>query len=79
MTRVRTRLTFPEALVRQPIVARLALDHGVEANIRRADVSETEGWLVCELSGSAAAVDGALAWLREQGIRVDLLGDVVES
>jgi len=24
-------------------------------------------------------VEGALSWLREEGVRVDLLGDVVES
>jgi len=79
VTSVRTRLTFPEALVREPIVARLAVEHAVEANIRRADVRDHEGWIVCELSGDAAAVERALAWLRSKGVRVDLLGDVVES
>jgi len=76
---VRVKLTFPEDLVREPFLARLARDHGVEPNIRRADVSEHEGWIVCELAGEPAKVEGALAWLRLEGVRVDLLGDVVES
>jgi ABC-type methionine transport system ATPase subunit len=79
MTTVRTRLTFPEPLVREPIVARLVADHGVVPNIRRANVDESEGWIVCELAGEPAAVEAALVWLRDQGVRVDLLGDVVEG
>ena len=79
MIEVRVKLTFPEDLVREPFLARLVRDHDVEPNIRRADVSQHEGWIVCELSGEPAKVDGALDWLRAEGIRVDLLGDVFES
>jgi L-aspartate semialdehyde sulfurtransferase ferredoxin len=79
MIEVRVKLTFPEDLVRQPFMARLVRDHDVEPNIRRANVDDHEGWIVCELTGAPDKVDGALAWLRDQGIRVDLLGDVVEG
>jgi ABC-type methionine transport system ATPase subunit len=79
MIDVRVKLTFPEDLVRQPFMAQLVREHGVEPNIRRANVDEHEGWIVCELGGEPANVEEALAWLRQQGIRVDLLGDVVES
>ncbi len=79
MTGVRVRLTFPEDLVRQPVLSRLALDHGVVSNIRRAAVEEDRGWIVCELDGPPLAVERGLAWLGEQGIHVDLLGDVLES
>jgi len=76
---VRVKLTFPEDLVRLPFMAQLVREHNVEPNIRRANVDEHEGWIVCELGGEAQDVDRALAWLRDQGVRVDLLGDVVES
>jgi ABC-type methionine transport system ATPase subunit len=76
---VRVKLTFPEDLVRQPFVARLVRDHDVEPNIRRANVDEHEGWIVCELTGEPGRVEQAIEWLRSEGIRVDLLGDVVES
>jgi hypothetical protein len=42
-------------------------------------VEGTVGWIVCELSGEPKAVDEAIVWLREQGVEVDLLGDVIES
>jgi ABC-type methionine transport system ATPase subunit len=76
---VRVKLTFPEELVREPLIARLVRRYEVEPNIRRANVDEHEGWIVCEVAGEAAQIDDALAWLRDQGVRVDLLGDVVES
>ena len=79
MTGVRVKLTFPEDLIREPVVARLARDHRVEANIRRANVDEHEGWIVCELGGTSGDIDAAIVWLRARGVRVDLLGDVVES
>jgi ABC-type methionine transport system ATPase subunit len=79
MIQVRVKLTFPEDLVQAPILARLVRRFEVEPNIRRANVDDHQGWIVCELDGPAASVDEALIWLRDQGIRVDLLGDVLES
>ena len=79
MTEVRVKLTFPEELVREPLIARLVRRYDVEPNIRRANVDEHEGWIVCEVAGEPAKIDDALAWLRDTGVRVDLLGDVVES
>ncbi|HUZ19021.1 MAG TPA: NIL domain-containing protein [Acidimicrobiales bacterium] len=76
---VRVRLVFPEALVREPVLARLARSFDVQPNIRRASVDEDSGWIVCELEGNGADVERALAWLAETGVRVELLGDVVES
>ena len=79
MIGVRVRLTFPEELVREPVIARMTDLFAVVPNIRKADVDDRGGWIVCELDGDASVVDGALEWLRAEGVRVDLLGDVVES
>ena len=72
---------FPEELVREPIVARLVRRFDVEPNIRRASVEAHEGWLICELDGDPAAVEGAVrrCRLEETGVRVDRLGDMLES
>ena len=78
-TSVRARLTFPEDLVREPVIARLALDYGVLANIRRANVEEGTGWIVCELTGTRQALDAGVAWLTATGVKVDWLGGPVES
>ncbi len=76
---IRVRLTFPGELVREPIIARMVKELDIVPNIRRADVGEADGWIICELDGDGTTIDGAVAWLRAEGVQVDLLGDVVES
>lgn len=75
----RVRLTFPAELVRQPVIGQLAVRFGVMPNIRRADVSDDVGWMVCELDGDGAAVARAVAWLEEIGVDVDRLDHPLES
>ncbi len=79
MIGVRVKLTFPEELVREPIIARMVQAFDIVPNIRRADVGEDSGWIICELDGDAGTVDRAVAWLEGNGVQVDLLGDIVES
>ena len=78
-TNVRVKLTFPERLIKEPIVARMVRQFDVMPNIRRAKVEENVGWIVCEISGEADAVEDAIRWLGEVGVDVHRLGDVVES
>ena len=79
MIGVRVKLTFPETLVRVPVLARMVRRFDVEPNIRRANVEEHQGWIVCELGGDPGAVEESLDWLRAEGVQVDLLGDVLEG
>jgi ABC-type methionine transport system ATPase subunit len=79
MKNVRVRITFPEALIRQPIIGRMVQEFNVMPNIRRANVEETVGWVICELGGEDDDVERALEWLHDLGVQVDRLGDVVES
>ncbi|MGH9189371.1 MAG: NIL domain-containing protein [Acidimicrobiales bacterium] len=79
MTSLRVKLTFPEDLIKQPLMGRLVREFDVLPNIRRANIEDTVGWILCELAGEQEAVERALAWLVEAGVQVDRLGDVVES
>jgi len=75
----RVRLTFPESLVTEPVIGRVAQRFDVLPNIRRASVEGGVGWVICEMDGPHHAVEAAIAWLVEQGVEVDRLGDVLES
>ncbi|MDA8277399.1 MAG: NIL domain-containing protein [Actinomycetota bacterium] len=79
MANVRAKLVYPVSQVKRPVIARLALDFNVLADIRRANVEDGNGWLICELEGTSENLKGAFEWLSEMGIEVDTLGDVVES
>jgi len=79
MSAARVRLTFPEHLITQPVLARMMRTYDVEPNIRRANVEEKVGWIVCELAGDRERIESAITWLRDEGVEVDRLGDVVEG
>jgi ABC-type methionine transport system ATPase subunit len=76
---LRVKLTFPEHLIKQPLLGRLVREFDVLPNIRRANVEEKMGWIICELAGEDDAVESAVKWLKDAGVQVDRLGDVVES
>ncbi|MGI8685719.1 MAG: NIL domain-containing protein [Acidimicrobiales bacterium] len=79
MSTARVRLTFPEHLITQPVLARMMRRFDVEPNIRRANVEEKVGWIMCELAGDRELIESAITWLRDEGVEVDRLGDVVEG
>ncbi len=79
MTSVRVKLTFPEHLIKQPIIARLVREFDVMPNIRAAKVEETVGWVVCELGGDEEAIERAIDWMADLGVEVDRLNDPLES
>jgi ABC-type methionine transport system ATPase subunit len=76
---VRVKLTFPEHLIRQPIIGRMVKEFDVMPNVRRASIEEHMGWMICEIGGDDHTVEQAVAWLIDLGVQVDRLSDVVES
>ena len=79
VTNLRVKLTFPEQLIKQPLMGRLVREFDVLPNIRRANIEDDVGWIVCELAGERESVEKALTWLVDAGVAVDRLGDVVEG
>ena len=75
----RVKLTFPQHLIKEPIIFTMAQQFDVVPNIRRARVTETVGEMVLELEGAADALDKGIEWLKEKGIDIELVeGDVIE-
>ncbi|GBD22386.1 hypothetical protein HRbin29_00016 [bacterium HR29] len=76
----RVRFTFPEELIREPVIYRLGHEFRVITNIRMADVDEHTGWVILELEGDPDEIERSLRWAEAQGVRVDpITGDVVEG
>jgi hypothetical protein len=71
MARMRIRLTFPAALIQEPIVYRLVKDFDIVINIRRADVKADHGWMALELEGDEGALERGIRWLKDKGVQVD--------
>lgn len=80
MAKRRIKLTFPQDLVKQPLIYLLGKNFEIVTNIRRADVRENMGWVVLELEGQDQEMERGLQWITESGVRVDpVSGDVVEG
>jgi L-aspartate semialdehyde sulfurtransferase ferredoxin len=76
----RVRFTFPENLIKEPLIYNLGHEFRVITNVRMADVDERTGWVILELEGEADEVDRSIAWAQDKGVRVDpVAGDVVEG
>ncbi len=72
--------TFPQKLIKEPVIYDLGIKFNVVTNIRRADVSESKGWVVLELEGKEENIDKGIEWVISKGVRVDpVMGNIVEA
>lgn len=75
----RVKLTFPQDLIKEPVIFSMAKEFDIIPNIRRARVTETAGEMVLELDGSGENIDKGIESLRTQGVAVELVeGDILE-
>lgn len=64
-------LMFPARLITRPILWELAKKFQVVTNIRQASVTKEIGLVSLELDGEREEIKNAIAWLEEQGIKVE--------
>jgi len=80
MSKQRVKFTFPQDMIKVPVIYELGKQFSIVTNVRRADVSDDRGWVVLELEGDLEEIERGLAWVAEQGVRVDpVQGDIVEG
>jgi len=80
MAKRQVMFTFPEELVRDPIIYTLSHQFSIVTNIRRADVTENRGWVVLELEGGEEEIEQGISWVISKGVRVaPIVGDIVEG
>jgi len=65
------RFEYPLDQVRAPVLYHLIVDFGLIPNVYRANIDvHTGGFLEMELTGDPAALERALQWVGQQGVRV---------
>ena len=80
MAKKQVLFTFPQKLIKEPVIYDLGIKFNVVTNIRRADVSQSKGWVVLELEGDEAKIDQGIEWVISKGVRVDpVMGNIVEA
>jgi ABC-type methionine transport system ATPase subunit len=74
----RVKLTFPQNLIKEPVIFNMAKSFDIMPNIRRARVTETVGEMILELEGSEDNLNKGVDFLKEQGVVVESAeGDIV--
>ncbi len=72
-------LTFPQKLIKEPIIYQIGHKFQVVTNIRGASISDEIGIVALELEGELTEIEKAIAYMREKGVTVEPIElDVVE-
>jgi ABC-type methionine transport system ATPase subunit len=75
----RLKLIFGTSLVKEPVIYQLGRKFEIVTNIRRADVTRDQGWVLLEVSGEPEELDRGIAYLESCGVKVEPAeGDLVE-
>jgi ABC-type methionine transport system ATPase subunit len=64
-------LSFPQRLVREPILHNIATRFGVSFNISKANVTDEHGYLEISLEGGTESLDQAIEYLRGLGVQIN--------
>jgi len=79
MAKRKVMLKYPEELIKEPVLFRMARQFDVMPNIRRARVTETIGEIVAELEGATEDLERGIRYLEQMGVVVEPVeGDIVE-
>jgi hypothetical protein len=82
MARKRVRVTVPAPCPPEPVIYRLVKDFDIVVRLRAPEGAGTSGAegagvsgsLELELDGEQERIEGGMAWLAEQGVRIDPAG-----
>ncbi|RMG01593.1 MAG: ferredoxin [Nitrospirae bacterium] len=75
----RVKLTFPQHLIKEPVIFTMAKKFDIMPNIRRARITETVGEMILELEGEEDNLEKGIQSLRDQGVEVELIeGEFIE-
>lgn len=73
MAKKRVHLVYPENLVKDPVIFRMAKQFDVIPNIRKAKVSDTAGEIMLEMEGDEENIRKGIQYMKDAGVEVELL------
>jgi len=78
VARRRLKLIFGPSLVKEPVIYQLGRKFELVTNIRRADVTRDQGWVLLEVTGEPEELDRGVEYLESMGVKVEPAeGDLV--
>ena len=77
MSKLRVKFTFPQELIKEPIIWQVSKRFDLVTNIRRADVTAEVAWTTLELEGAEQDLEQGIRWVTDMGVRVDPVEDSI--
>ena len=78
MAKRQVTLTFPQHLIKEPVIYTMAKQYNLIPNIRRAKITETVGEVTLEIEGNEKDLEAGLKDIVSKGVKVEpVTGDVV--
>ncbi len=71
IVRERIYLTFPQNLIKEPVLSMLSKRFDIVFNIRGSTVTSNLGLVALEIDGKAAEGAKAIGWLKDKGVSVE--------
>jgi ABC-type methionine transport system ATPase subunit len=69
--KIKIYCTFPQEIIREPLLYNLSRNFNVIPNIRGASVTDESGFMALELEGTESELEGAVSYLKEKGVKVE--------
>lgn len=76
---IRVVLTFPDKLIRDPLIYTAAKNFSLIPNIRQAKVTEAIGKIELELEGTAKKLERGISYFKRRGIEVELISPIEKT
>ncbi len=73
MARCRVFLTFPQRLIKEPIIYDIGQRFEIVTNIRGASVTDETALVALQLEGDQPEVDKAVEYMLDRGVKVESL------
>ena len=80
MSKVKIKLFFSGPSIKRPLVYELGIKFNVVTNIRRAEITDSGGWVILELDADKEEIKNSIKWAENEGVIVTLIeGDFIEG
>ena len=80
MSKVKIKLFFSGPSIKRPLVYELGTKFNVVTNIRRAEITDSGGWVILELDADKEEIKNSIKWAENEGVIVTLIeGDFIEG
>jgi len=80
MSKVKIKLFFSGPSIKRPLVYELGIKFNVVTNIRRAEITDSGGWVILELDADKEEIKKSIKWAEDEGVIVTLIeGDFIEG